>query len=439
MIKLVRQDVENYLTLTLEELYSRYPEHPKRQIQYIRKKLTRLSQEGKLDMEQYPEQHDNLKKIADILERSGIDPEVVQHIDRIHSGTYEVITNSKNAEGVEEVKQHTNRVENVRWVPKQAESLESFITQAKPTKITPTKTKRVRIQDLQAFALADIHGGFRKYLSGEIDPTHDEAALDVGQQIVKDNQPDEIILLGDNLDLPMFSRFQQELSMSGSFQMTLDWMHQYLAQLRANAPNARIIYLEGNHERRLLNSVKNNNANLFNIKPANMPESWGVVTVPFLLRLKELEVEWVGAYPGGRYWLNDRLACLHGDTARQLGRTASAIISKSYHSSVFGHIHRTEFAERTVPDRHTAKIIGGYCCGTAGARIDGAVPGHKTATNEDERITPNYENWQQGIAHIAYQKGDRPFQVTPIRINTLDDHEARFGGRIYTPWNTNSN
>lgn len=64
-------------------------------------------------------------------------------------------------------------------------------------------------------------------------------------------KPERIVLNGDMLDLPEFSKYTvdpREWDVIGR----IKWLHQFIEDLRELAPDAQIDYIEGNHESRLL-------------------------------------------------------------------------------------------------------------------------------------------------------------------------------------------
>jgi hypothetical protein len=64
-------------------------------------------------------------------------------------------------------------------------------------------------------------------------------------------RPEKIVLNGDCLDLPEFSRYTQdprEWDVIGR----IKWLHQFLRDLREASPDSEIVYIAGNHEERLL-------------------------------------------------------------------------------------------------------------------------------------------------------------------------------------------
>jgi hypothetical protein len=191
------------------------------------------------------------------------------------------------------------------------------VDRARPTNIYPLQRPQSRADGWKiAVCLPDPQIGFRQYEDGSLDPFHDVEAMSVALQIVEYLNPDKVINLGDFLDLPSQGRWAQEASFARTTQLAIDAGHVFLAQQRAAAPNAEISLIEGNHDRRLQNFVETNALAAFGLKKANKPESWPVMSLPYLLRLDELNVEYIDAYPTGKVWINDTLYAKHGDKAR---------------------------------------------------------------------------------------------------------------------------
>lgn len=379
------------------------------------------------EMEKNPEQHnDKLDKLAALFERSGIDPDDVSKIQRVNvwQGFY------KDAEG----EAQTVDMVGVQFIPKADELTEDmFIRQAAPTVIKPSKVKARTSREKTAIVLPDIQAGFRYYEDGTKDPLHDEKALDVALQIIRDVQPDEVLLNGDNLDLPQFSKFNNlgDLTFAETLNPTLDYVHNLLAQIRANAPNTKITYLEGNHEIRLRRYIQQYAKEVLNVRQAGQGDR--LLTVQFLLNLAGVECDYVSGYPGGRYFINDRLSVVHGNIVRPAGQSAAAYVKNYEDSVLFGHIHRKELAHRTAQRGRTARYLIAQSFGCL-ARIDGIVPSYGSGVDEtDDRHVTNYENWQHGLGLIEYMPGDRPFNSTQIDIRTFDGYETSFNGKLYLP------
>ena len=105
------------------------------------------------------------------------------------------------------------------------------VTAAKLSK--PVKQKNKKDGDWKlAVLLPDAQIGFRKFNDGELDPFHDTKAIDVALQITavleEEYGVDDIINLGDTLDLPNFGKYMQEESMQNSVNESLRAGHAFL-------------------------------------------------------------------------------------------------------------------------------------------------------------------------------------------------------------------
>lgn len=282
--------------------------------------------------------------------------------------------------------------------------------------------------------LPDPQIGYRKFRDGSLDPFHDNKAVSVAMQIVADLQPDKIVWLGDYLDLPMFGTFEQSEDYAQTAQMAVNYGYKLLAKCRATVPDSEIIVIEGNHDRRIEKSLMKNSMAAFGLRQAeidNMQE-FPAFSVPHLLRFKELGVQYVEGYPAGRYWINQRLQCIHGRLVRQAGSTAAAVVKEETVSTLFGHIHRIEqaYITQNVHDGAHARFAHSPGCL---CRIDGAVPSARGATDLNGRPVTNFENWQQGLSIVSYNDGDGSFNLENVYINTIEGHRAVYGGKLYLP------
>jgi predicted phosphodiesterase len=307
---------------------------------------------------------------------------------------------------------------------------ELFVSQAGPTIIRPTRSRsKMSSGDRTALIVTDAQIWVGKDQDGDTHNFHDQQAIDIVHQINKDNKPDDIIVVGDFLDFPTLSRFKQEPAYQGTINPSLDEAHKTLAQMRADNPNANIKLLEGNHELRLRRYVNEEANKLQGVRRANTDEP-SVLDLRFLLRLDELGVEYLDGYPNGRHWLNDRLKVVHGNTVKQLGKTVTNLVKNDDTSSIVGHIHRFEMAQRTIPGRNAGRLVAAASFGTL-SRIDGAIPSYHSSYDSHDKPMLHIEQWQQGAGWVNYQEGDKPFDIQPITINTFDNYHTKFNGRIY--------
>ena len=143
-----------------------------------------------------------LGKIAKMLERNGIDIDEVGTVSRI--SLYQTVT--KNEEGEAEHHDLYGIQINPAW---QDGPQWDVINQSSPIKLVPSKATRKRSEWDTAVILPDIQMGYFRGTDGALEPTHDESAINVALAIVKDVKPKQIVMVGENLDLPNFGRYSQ--------------------------------------------------------------------------------------------------------------------------------------------------------------------------------------------------------------------------------------
>lgn len=274
-------------------------------------------------------------------------------------------------------------------------------TALNPQPANPTVVER-------AVIIPDIQCGFRRdHRTGAMSSFHDRQAMELAWDICADVQPETIVLLGDNLDLPEFSdKFVKSPEFYWTTQAAVAELAWWLARLRLQNPHARIVYIEGNHDRRFLLSVVNHNIASYDLRPADDLDGPSLMSIERLLGLEKLDIEYHGPYPQGEFWINNNLMAHHGNIARaKSGMSTKVAVEDARHSTIQGHIHRIEMASKTVWARGGAKVYVAFSPGTL-AKIDpGAVPAH-TFRN----------NWQQGLAVVEYEKDNGFFNTYPLHI-----------------------
>lgn len=360
-----------------------------------------------------------LGKLAELLRANGIDPDDIGKVKTVRVGTYQGL--AKDADGVIQVKdlETASIVFSPAW---ETGPQWPVVQPAAPITIVPPPAKKLRQpSDWQtAVILPDPQIGFRQFEDGTLDPFHDDRAMDVAIQIVAALEDDrgvqQVVNLGDFLDLPAFGKYEQEATFASTTQLAIDRGHKFLAEQRAAAPSSKIVVLEGNHDRRMQRFITNNALASFGLRQANAPDSWPVMSLPFLLHMDALDIEYIDAWPAGTWWVNDQLRAIHGDKVRSGGSTAAAYTQDTPHiSTVFGHIHRQEVQSRTVFDRmgkiRSMAISPGCLC-----RVDGAVPSVHGSVGLDGRPATVYENWQQGVS-VIYYKPEGQFYVDLVQID----------------------
>jgi len=363
-----------------------------------------------------------LGKIADLLERQGINVEEVGQIGRV--SIYQSLT--KNDEGEAEI----HDLMGIQFSPAWETGPQwPVINPGKPANIKMVLPKAITKPDgyETAVILPDIQFGYYRDSNAELVSTHDEAALTIALNIVATSNADKVILVGDNMDFPEFGKYRLSPAFALTTQASIDRATRFSAELRAAAPNADIVWLAGNHEERLPNYVLDNAKAAFGLRSGNTPDNWPVLSVPHLCRFDEYGIRYLAGYPASSYWINERIRVIHGDKVASGGSTAHKYLATSKTSVVFGHIHRREWAERSREDFDGPKTILAASPGTL-AKTDGAVPSTKGGIDLDGRPLPIVEDWQQGLAVVTYQPGDGEFWYEQIPIHS---GRAWWRGKLY--------
>lgn len=267
-----------------------------------------------------------------------------------------------------------------------------------------------------ALKCADTQIGFRVLPDGTLDPFHDDAAMTVFVEAVRAYQPAKVTILGDFLDLPAQGRFAQEAAFARTTQLAINRGHAFLAELRSAAPEAEIIVIEGNHDLRMQNFIQNNALAAFGLKRAEMPEEWPVMSLPHLLRLDDLDVRYIDAYPAATDWDNSSTRNIHGTKVNSKGSTTSQYVHELPHISTWaGHTHRCEITYHTVLGEYGAPIESYAANPGVLCRVDGAVPSVHGAIGADGVPARIVENWQQGFGVLYFNESESWPSVYRIR------------------------
>lgn len=282
---------------------------------------------------------------------------------------------------------------------------------------TFNEIKKEKSQFKTCVVLPDMQCGYFRDVSGDFVPLHDEAAIDIVVEFIKETKPDVIAMNGDNADFAEFGKYRLTPAYQLTTQKTIDYLTTLAARLRSASPHAEIVWLEGNHEARLGNYILDNANAAFGLKRGNIPSSWPVMSLPYLCRFDEYGVKYLPGYPASTYWVNRKLRIIHGHKVASGGSTAHKYLATEKTSVLYGHIHRREWAERTRQDWDQDKTILAASAGCL-ARVDGVVPSVKGGFDLDGRPIPSTEDWQQGIAIVHYMSGDGPFHLELVPIHS---------------------
>lgn len=184
--------------------------------------------------------------------------------------------------------------------------------------------------------LSDIHFPFE----------NSEAILKTIDFMVKYN-PKYIFLNGDIVDCYSLSRFDKEPKRILSLQKEFDLASAFITDLTELFPKAKIVYIEGNHEKRLQKYLNSH------------PEisSLRTLTIKDLLGLDSIGVEYLPNYN-----LNG-LFITHGEIVRKYsGQSARGELDKNDISGVSGHTHRLSHYFKSTPYRDLQWCESGCLC-----------------------------------------------------------------------------
>lgn len=273
----------------------------------------------------------------------------------------------------------------------------------------------------------DTQIGYRRLPDGEYESFHDEAAMDLFIQVCAAYQPDTIDILGDFLDLASQGKYVQEAGFAQTTQMSIDAGYRFLAALRAACPDATINLIEGNHDKRMQNFIELNAVSAFGLKKADLPEQWPVMSLPYLMRMDELSINYVDAYPAATVWTNENTRNIHGTRANSKGSTMSQYVHELPHINTWaGHTHRTEIVYRSVQGGF-GQLIESYGANPGClCKTDGTVPSVKGALHADGSSAGVVEDWQQGLGFLYYNDTESIPQVYRIR-----EGEVIIDGRVF--------
>ena len=253
----------------------------------------------------------------------------------------------------------------------------------------------------------DAQIGFTKdQNTARLMPFHSRAALDLLLQIAGDAKPDAVYLPGDWFDLAEWSsKFIRRPEFGHTTQAAIYEGHLWLAWLRALLPDTPIYLFEGNHEQRMPDAIAVYMPWAYDLRRADAPCEFPVMSIPYLVGLERLGIEWVPGYPDAVCWLNDRLLIEHGTTTK---------LRAESHVRFRLHDHRLGWRCRTIWGADGPELVSEFDCGYLATT---EAPGRGKR-----------EDWQNGFAVVDYEKDGPGFDVDPV---VIEGGAAVWGGLVY--------
>lgn len=287
---------------------------------------------------------------------------------------------------------------------------------AKPNIITFNDAPRILRSTRSVVIISDTQIGFlQDPETKKIEPIHDPRAMRVAECITAAVDPSELDYIGDWMDWPFLSRWQQHEefdAVNESIQEAYDW----LCRFKAAAPHAsKFVMIGGNHDIRPEKMLLEHNRKAMRIRRAADTSGWPVFSQPYLLRYDELGIHYPGHYPGGEYYLLPGLMLTHAPPK-----------AKEFQASIIhGHTHhitRTTSVQHSAAGRKTYFNYDIGCLAQVGSTENRQrlmvtrVPSDRARTD-----------WAQGIA-VVNIVGDDLFAVEQIAI---EGGKALYRGELF--------
>lgn len=225
--------------------------------------------------------------------------------------------------------------------------------------------------------LSDIHA-----------PNHHQEALELAINYGKKHQINCIVLGGDVIDNFPFTRFDKKPDRGEAVKM-FEITQQILMHIRITFPDAKIIWIEGNHDKWYEKWLAKNAPMVFNDEYYSLQQR---------LKLDELEIEYLNEKQVLKI---DGLHCLHGHTLIKgvfsPVNPARGVFLRSKASTIIGHCHQSS--------KHTESNLKGQIisCFSTGCLCE---------LNPD--YDPHNTKHNLGFAHITRNAGN--FHVRNLEI-----------------------
>jgi hypothetical protein len=368
---------------------------------------------------------DSLSAISELLRRSGVEPEEIDRVSSIKLSDYQQAY--KDAEGEAHIidLKATSLVLHPSWEdgPKWP-----LITPAGPTKVTFSgKVQKISPAETGhkvAAILPDPQFGFMRNVAGDLIPFHDPKALSASITMLRALKPDVVVILGDTFDLPVLGKYRKHPAYEQLINPTLQAGYEWLSAISSICDE--VYMLEGNHDLRLQTYILDYAKEVFGIKRAgDPPDGWPVLSIPHLVHLDELGINYVPGYPVCRVELAPNLVAIHGKKLK-----LSQVISDEKVCVVQGHTHHaavTYHQYRGITSQQQRWVASPGCL----CKTDGTVPGvnHAIDPRSQEPID-SPQDWHQGIGVITYREDG---STTPVYEHApIEDGVGFFRGKFYS-------
>ena len=344
-----------------------------------------------------------IRTLEELIESHKIDLNIWQQTGQVTHNVWPTARAKHGADGFEYFQNHQVKATFIKKVPIPIFPVISPVTiEAQYKAPPPPRTSGIGV----SYIFTDTQFGYVKDLkNAKLTPFHNRKVLDLHLQMIQLLQPDRVDILGDWLDMTEWTdRFIRDPEFYFTTQPALLESVWWLSQIRQIVPNAIISLHQGNHDKRIENALKTHMPAALDLKAVDELDLPPALSLPKLLALHKLQVEWIGDYPNDTVYLNPLLSVKHENKALSPGNTAKAVLRDAYETIVFGHIHRREMITKSVTTMEGTRYVTAVCPGCT-CWTDGRVPG----SNRDSQ-------WQYGSLIAEYEIGGEMNNLTPILI-----------------------
>jgi len=184
-------------------------------------------------------------------------------------------------------------------------------------------------------------------------PYHDPIAVTPVVQYIRDTQPNYVILNGDIIDCKPLSKYDTGRWGNFTLKQEINQTRKFLSTIRDAAPDAKIIYVPGNHEFRIAHYIR-----------SNAPAAEGISdSLDQVLTLGEFDIELRDTEFRESYIKFDDFYIGHWDRAtKNSGYTAKNLMGDMGVSFIQAHVHRVAIHCKTLMDRELIGIENGCLC-----------------------------------------------------------------------------
>ncbi len=259
---------------------------------------------------------------------------------------------------------------------------------------------------------------YRNIETMELTPFHDIDAINIGLEALRLYQPDVVVIDGDLIDMASHSKYLQLPEFQLTYQPSINFTTRLIGNIRSIVgPKCIIKYVPGNHERRAAEYAAINAKSNYGIKrgtfEGELPDTWPVQSLPYLLKLEQANVEYLSEYPGGEYWVNPNIVFTHQPEKNKDLRA----------TLIHGHNESGEMKSHSVHTHEGIKVYRRYCVpgfGRQGNNTDKTVLSATAVTSNRAKKSGN-----QAFCTIDIVKDDM-FQVL---VHDIMNGECLFYGK----------